>query len=104
MCTSKESSEPAQTTSPLGSTATDEKDSLVGAVKVLKLRYRIRSQARIEPSKLAVNRTLPLLANSQAVTPLVCSVKVTTQKPDFTSQTFILPSSAVVMIRCPSGE
>ena len=91
-------------TSPLGSTAILENDNLVGAVKVLKFRYLIRSHALMEPSKLAVNKTFPLFANSQAVTPLVCSVKVTIQKPDWTSQTLILPSSAVVIMRWPSGE
>ena len=91
--------DPAQTTSPLGSTANEEKDNLVGAVNVLKFRYRIKSHALTEPSKLAVNKTFPLLANSQAVTPLVCSVKVTMQNPEFTSQTLIFPSSAVVMMR-----
>src|SRR5689334_1610397 len=96
---SNESMEPAHTTSPLGSTASDEKDSLEGAVKVRKLRYLIRSHALTEPSKLAVNSTLPLLANSHAETPPRCSVKVTMQKPELTSHTLILPSSAAVMMR-----
>src|ERR1700753_2763445 len=100
---SKESREPAQTTSPDGSTAKQEKDRRVGAVNVRKFRYRMRSHALTEPSKLAVKSTFPFFANSQAVTPLVCSVKVTIQNPDLTSQTFIFPSSAVVIIRCPSG-
>src|SRR3569833_2042435 len=104
MWMSNESRDPAATTSPLGSTAMHENESLVGAVKVLKLRYRMRSHARMDPSKLEVKRTFPFLANSQPVTPLVCSVKVTMQKPDSISHTLILPSSAVVMMRWPSGE
>jgi hypothetical protein len=101
---SKESMEPAHTTSPLGSTANDENDNLDGAVNVRKFRYLIKSQALTEPSRLAVNRTFPRLANSQADTPPMCSVNVTTQKPELTSQTLILPSSAAVMMRWPSGE
>src|ERR1700733_7288970 len=96
--------EPAQTTSPVGSTAKQENERRVGAVKVRKFRYLIRSQALIDPSRLDVKSTLPCLANSHAVTPLVCSVKVTMQNPDLTSHTLILPSSAVVTIFCPSGE
>src|SRR5688572_13191827 len=101
---SKESREPAATTSPLGSTAMQENDNLVGAVNVRKFRKRIKSHARIDPSRLEVKSTLPFFANSHPVTPLVCSVKVTMQNPDSMSHTLILPSSAVVTMRRPSGE
>jgi hypothetical protein len=104
MWISNESREPAQTTSPLGSTAKQDQDNRVGAVKVRKFRYLIKSHALMDPSRLDVKRTLPRFANSQAVTPLECSVKVTMQNPELTSQTLIFPSSAVVMIFCPSGE
>jgi len=101
---SKLSRLPAHTISPLGSTASVENCNLLVAVKVRKLRYRTRSQARTLPSRDAVNKTLPRFANSQAVTPDVCSVKVIMQKLDVASQTLILPSSAVVITRWPSGE
>ena len=78
--------------------------SLLGAVNVRKQRYLMRSNARTLPSNDAVNKTLPLFANSQAVTPEVCSVKVTMQKPLAASHTLILPSSAQVMILSPEGE
>src|SRR5690349_17980452 len=104
MRTSKESRDPAATTSPLGSTAMQENDSLLGAVNVLKFLYLIRSHALTEPSRLDVKRTLPFFANSHAVTPLVCSVNVTMQNPDSTSHTLIFPSSATVTIFRPSGE
>jgi hypothetical protein len=93
---SNESKEPAQTTSPLGSTAKEEKESRDGAVNVRKFRYLVRSHALTEPSRLAVKRTFPLFANWHAVTPLLCSVKVAIQKPELISHTLTLPSSAVV--------
>lgn len=80
---SNESREAAQTTSPLGSTARQEKDKRDGAVKVLKFRYLIKSQALIDPSRLEVKNTLfPFVANSQPVTPEECSVNVAAWNPD----------------------
>ena len=52
MWISNESREPAQTTSPLGSTAKQDQDNRVGAVKVRKFRYLIKSHALMDPSRL----------------------------------------------------
>ena len=75
-------------TSPAGSTAREANCTGWGAVMVRKLRYLTKSKARTVPSKLALMTTLPLGRNVTAVTGLVCSEKVTKQKPDCTFHTF----------------
>ena len=94
---------PAQTTSPEGSTASDMNCAGSGLVSVLKLRYRMRSNARTVPSSDADTTAWPDGANVTAATGALCSVNVMKQLPVAVLHTFTLLSSAAVAIMLPSG-
>lgn len=78
---SKESWAPAPTSSPLTSTAREENCAGRGDVNVRKFRYLCRSNARTVPSREALTMTKPLVVKVTLVMLLVCSVKVTKQRP-----------------------
>ena len=74
-----------------------------GLVSVLKLRYRMRSNARTVPSSDADTTAWPDGANVTAATGALCSVNVMKQLPVAVLHTFTLLSSAAVAIMLPSG-
>ena len=78
----KESSEPAQITSPLLSAVNEANWVGSGVVKVRKFLYLTKSHARTVPSNDALSTALFPGRKCTAVMEFVCSAKVTKQKPE----------------------
>ena len=87
---------PAQTISPVGSTASDTNWQGSGEVMTRKFRYRIRSNARTVPSSDALSNAWPDGKNATAETGALCSANVTKHEPVDADHTFTLWSSAAV--------
>lgn len=68
-----------------------------------KFLYRIRSNARTVPSRLALKTACPEGRNATADTGPECSANVTKHDPVLALHTFTLWSSAAVAIMDPSG-
>mmetsp|Transcript_16962 Transcript_16962/g.40664 ORF Transcript_16962/g.40664 Transcript_16962/m.40664 type:complete len:251 (-) Transcript_16962:717-1469(-) len=101
---SKVSWVPAHTISSEGSMASERNCVGLGVTSVRKLRYRTRSKARTEPSRLADTTALPLRRNFTVSTDAAWSTKVMKQKPVVPFQTLTFPSEPPVTICEPFGE